>query len=238
MKKIAAPLAFAAVAAAAALPAQAGRPLNTEDATTLGDWSCQLESWVDRYRGNTSDYFFVPACAAFGVEAQFGWQNTRAEHTSRTAGQFFQLKHAFKSIDDGDWGVGFVAGISRDRLREEKTGWGDPYFIVPVSFGIGADKDTRWVVHLNLGGTRARDEGRNVTLWGVAFEKPITERFAAVGEVFGENSRNPWMRLGGVYTVIDEHLSVDLTYVKRSGGQKEENYWSLGFHLETAPLLK
>lgn len=56
------------------LPAAAiaGRPLNTEDASTLDDRACQLESWADRARGGVTDFSFVPACAVLGVEWQAG----------------------------------------------------------------------------------------------------------------------------------------------------------------------
>lgn len=220
----------------AALPAFAGRPLSTEDAATLDDKACQLESWVDRTRGNVTDLSVVPACAYFNTEFQLGAVRTRAEGRTFTSATFFQAKHAFKSVDDGKWGVGLVVGLARELKREEKNDWGDPYLIVPFSVGLGEDKDTRWLFHANIGTTRVRDEGRYLTLWGFAFEKPVTEKLTVVGEVFGENARNPFVRFGGRYTLFDK-LDVDLTYVTRSGGVKEDRYFSVGFHLETDPFL-
>jgi hypothetical protein len=214
----------------------AGRPLSTEDASTLDDKACQLEAWVDRTRGNVTDTFVVPACAYFGTEFQLGAARTREEGQTFTSATFFQAKHAFKSVDDGAWGIGIVAGLARALRREEKNDWGDPYVIVPLSFGLGEDKDTRALLHLNIGTTRNRAEDRYLTLWGVALEKPVTERLTLLAEAFGENSRNPFIRAGGRYTLFDK-FDVDLTYVTRSGGQKEEQYWSLGFHWETSPLL-
>ena len=63
-----------ALVLALAIPgaALAGRPLDTEDATTLDDGACQLESWADRARGNVTDFYFVPACTYSGVEWQAG----------------------------------------------------------------------------------------------------------------------------------------------------------------------
>lgn len=214
------------------LPALAGRPLNTEDANSLDDGACQLESWANRTRSNTTEAFFVPACGLFGLEAQFGsaWAHEAGE--TKLAGPFFQVKHAFRKVDDGAWGIGLVAGMARDRTREVKNDWGDPYFIVPFSFGIGEDKDTRWLVHLNIGTTRNREEARNLTLWGVAAEKPVTERLTLVGEAFGENAGKPFYRVGGRFTVIPDHLDIDLTYVDRPGGERGDRLWSLGFHLE------
>ena len=85
---------------------------------------------------------------------------------------------------------------------------------------------------LNVGTTRNREEARNLTLWGVAVEKPVTERLTLLGETYGENSRKPFYRVGGRFTVIPDHLDVDLTYVDRPGGERGDRLWSLGFHLE------
>jgi hypothetical protein len=212
--------------------ALAGRPLSTEDASTLDDKACQLESWVDRTRGSVTDFFFVPACGLLGVEWQAGAVRTREGGQSATAATFVQGKHAFRSVDDGDWGIGVVVGLTRYLQRESRNDWGDPYVIVPLSIGLGADKETRALLHLNLGTTHVRDEGRNLTLWGVALEKPVTGRLTLLGEAFGENTRDPFGRLGGRYTLFDK-FDVDLTWVTRFGGAREDQYWSLGFHWET-----
>lgn len=214
----------------------AGRPLSTEDASTLDDKACQLEAWVDRTRGDVTDTFVAPACSIFDTELQFGAARTREAGQSFTSATYFQAKYAFRSVDDADWGIGLVAGLARALRREEKKDWGDPYVIVPVSFGLGEDKDTRALLHLNIGTTRNRAEDRYLTLWGVAIEKPVTERLTLLAEAFGENSRNPFIRAGGRYALFDK-FDVDLTYVTRSGGEKEDRYWSLGFHWETSPLL-
>jgi len=95
---------------------------------------------VDRTRGNVTDLFVVPACAYFGTEFQLGAARTREEGRSFTAATFFQAKHAFRSVDDGAWGIALVAGLARALKREEKNDWGDPYFIVPVSFGLATTR--------------------------------------------------------------------------------------------------
>ena len=174
------------------LPAAAiaGRPLNTEDASTLDDRACQVESWIDRTRGNATDFSFVPACAMLGVEWQAGAVRTREGGRSATTAPFVQ----------------------------------------------GADKETRALLHLNVGTTRARDERRNLTLWGVAVEKPVTQRLTLVAEAFGENAAKPFLRAGGRYTVF-EGFDVDLTGVTRAGGEANERYWSVGFHWEKSALL-
>lgn len=217
---------------ACSLPASAGRPLSTEDARTLGDGACQLESWANRTRADATEMVAVPACAFLGIEAQLGTGWVREGGATTLAAQVFQLKHAFRNVDDGAWGIGLAVGLARNRLRETRSDWGDPYLIVPFSFGLGGDKDTRALVHLNLGTTRNREEARNLTLWGIAFEKPVTERLTLLGEAYGKNARGPFYRAGGRYAAVPGHLSIDLSVVDRSGGSKEDRLWSLGFHLE------
>jgi hypothetical protein len=231
-------MARAALLAALLLPglALAGRPLSTEDASTLDDKACQLEAWADRTRGNVSDFNFVPACSVFDTEFQLGAIRTREAGSTFTSATYFQAKHAFRNVDDGAWGIGLVAGLARSLEREAKNDWGDPYFIVPVSFGLGEDKDTRALLHLNIGTTRNRAEARNLTIWGIAIEKPVTARLTLLAEGFGENTRDPFIRAGGRYTVIDK-FDVDLTYVTRAGGEKADRFWSFGFHWETSPFL-
>lgn len=227
------PLLAACLLPAAAL---AGRPLSTEDASTLDDRACQLEAWLDRTRGNASDLSLAPACATLGVEWQAGATRTHQGGRSATTAIFVQGKHAFLSVDDGAWGIGVVAGVARAPQREEKNGWGDPFLIVPASFGIGDDKETRALLHLNVGTARERDARRNVTLWGVAVEKPVTPRLTLVAEAFGENAAKPFVRAGFRYGLL-EGLDVDFTWVARPAGVREEHYWSAGLHWEMGRLL-
>lgn len=211
--------------------ALAGRPLSTEDAATREDGTCQIEAWADRTRANTTGLFAVPACAVAGVEFQAGVARERADGRTRTVSEFVQAKHAFRSIDEGAWGAGLVVGMARFPQRETKAGWGDPFATAIASVGLAEDRETRPLLHVNLGTARIGDEGRSITTWGLAIEKPLTERLTVLAEAFGENRNRAFLRAGGRYTVI-EGLDADLTYVTRAGGPREERFWSIGIHWE------
>ncbi len=211
--------------------AHAGRPLTTEDATTRDDGTCQIEAWADRTRAGTTGMFAVPACAIAGVEFQVGVARERAEGKTRKVSEFVQAKHAFRNIDDGAWGAGLVLGIARFPQRETKTGWGDPFATAIVSVGLAEDRETRPLLHLNLGTARVGDEGRTLTTWGVAIEKPVTERLTVLAEAFGEDRNRAFLRAGGRFSVF-EGLDADFTYVTRAGGPREERFWSIGIHWE------
>jgi hypothetical protein len=206
----------------------AGRPLSTDDATILGPKDCQLETWVDRSRVAT-DFWAAPACNFGGnFEWQVGASRTHAEGQGALSQTYVQGKTAFVSVDDNPWGVGLTAGVQRFPLRETESGWSNPYVLVPVSFQLGtADR----LLHLNVGWLRNSEEKRDITLWGIAFEAPISGiPFTVVGEVFGENASRPFYRLGGRWTQVARNLDVDLTYVARSGGTKSEKILSLGLY--------
>lgn len=226
-----APVRLAAAIALLPVLAHAGRPLSTEDATTREDGTCQVEAWADRTRANTTALFAVPACALAGVEFQAGLVRERADGRTRTASEFVQAKHAFRSIDEGDWGAGVVLGVARFPQRETKAGWGDAFATAIVSVGLAQDRETRPLLHLNLGTARIGDEGRSLTTWGVAIEKPVAGRLTVVAEAFGENRDRAFLRAGGRYSLL-EGLNADLTYVTRAGGPREERFWSIGVQWE------
>ena len=76
------------------------------------------------------------------------------------------------------------------------------------------------------------------TLWGVAVESPIVgTRFTALGEAFGQNARNPFLRIGGRWNAIEGRLDLDLTVVARSGGTRADRFVSLGLYYKTDPFL-
>lgn len=187
---------------AAANAAFAGRPLTTEDASVLDERHCQVEAWVDRTRDSTVGWF-VPACNfGAGIEWQAGW--SRSDH-------YYQAKTVF-----GESGLGLVVGANRK----------DPYAIVPLT--VAVDKV---LLHFNAGWSRDREARRNVTLWAIAAEVPITETVTAVAEAFGENSERPFLRAGGRWNVT-ETIALDLTWVVRPGGTREERFVSLGVYVE------
>lgn len=216
---------IAVLACGVALDAMAGRPLTTEDASTLEAGACQVEAWVDRSRVST-DSWLIPACNLGGVELQAGGARSRSDGISGTSHLIAQAKVAFRSVDDQPWGVGLVLGAVRHPQRESKRGWGDPYATVPVSFRLGEES----LVHVNAGWSRNRSEKRDVTTWGVAFERSLSDRWTAVAEAFGENASRPFLRVGGRYALIPQRVDIDLTLVTRPGGSRDERLVSFGLY--------
>ena len=225
-------VAVAIAAMVLAWPAQAGRPLTTEDAAVLDDRRCQLEAWIDKGRGLATGWL-VPACNfGAGIEWQAGFARTRAGGASRFSEAYAQAKAAFGNIERDRWSWGLVGGLARFPQREARRGWSDPYAIAPVSLAAGGG-----MVHMNLGVRRDRAERRNATLWGAALEMPASERLTLVAEGFGQDSERPFLRAGGRLTVVKDVVDLDFTLVTRPGGTREERFVSLGVFFQTGRIL-
>lgn len=213
----------------------AGRPLTTEDAAIVDAKSCQLETWIDRSTHTTTGWF-VPACN-FGanLEWQAGFARTHSEDGTRFSDAYAQVKTVVREMTDAEpWSVGLVAGVIRRPLNTNYSGWHHPYVIVPFSQVLCR---TPFTFHAHLGWAHDRERQRDLTLWGTAVEAAVHERVVLLAETFGENSRKPFVRLGGRWTAIPKHLDVDLTWVARSGGRSDERLVSLGVTLQSGAFL-
>ena len=216
-----------------ALQAHAGRPLSTEDASTLEHGRCQVEAWIDRSK-EASTGWLVPACnVGAGIEWQVGLARAREDGRQRFTEAYAQGKRVLKPItDDSPWGIGIVAGVNRHPQYEHRRGWEHPFAVVPFTIAIGTAQ-----LHLNAGWSRDREQRRNVTLWGIAFEKPASERVTMVAEAYGENAANPNLRAGGRLSIIKDVLDIDLTVVTRPGGDRSERFVSLGVFWQSGKFL-
>lgn len=213
--------------------ALAGRPLTTEDAAILEEKACQLETWVDRTRNATVGWL-VPACNFGGldVEWQVGFAREWSGGSSRLPEAYAQAKGLLRGLtEESPWGVGWVVGVARRPTNEQYKGWDNPYVLVPVSWAVGD-----FNFHVQPGWARDRENKRDLAVWGVAVEhtsKPLD----IVAEVFGQNSEKPFVRAGLRWTPIHEHLDIDLTYVTRIGGTRDERLVSLGLVWYGPPFL-
>jgi len=224
---------IAATLLLATTPALAGRPLTTEDAAVLEDKACQLESWIDRARDATQGWL-VPACNfGLGIEWQVGFSRERADGDSRSGESYAQAKGLFReSTEASPWAVGWVLGVIRRPQSETHNGWENPYALLPVTYTTGT-----FTFHVQPGWARNRETGQDLTVWGAAAEWHVTPAWDVVGEVFGENSAKPFVRAGLRWTPIKDYLDIDLTYVTRTGGTREERLVSFGFTWYGPPIL-
>lgn len=224
---------FALLLAAAATASFAARPLTTEDASILDDKRCQVEAWIDRGR-DVSQAWLAPACNFGGsIEWQAGIARTREAGRSFTSATYAQAKGILKEIDDASpWGAGWVVGVNRDPPRQARRGWKDPYALLPGSVAVGDA-----LLHANIGWSRNRAERRDTAVWGAAVEIPGGARATWVAEAFGEGSERPFVRAGARIGVVKDVFDIDVTFVSRPGGAREERYICLGLFWQSGRFL-
>lgn len=226
-------LAIAAFAAAAH-EALAARPMVTDDARIVDPKACQLESWA-KWNRESTELWALPACNPTGnLELTFGGARTRADGASALTDVVAQVKTIFRPLEEGV-GIGLAAGTIRHPHRESARGWpGDPYVYMPVSVKAAGEE---WVVHLNLGATRHRDEGRTVTTWGFGNEIRVSPRLFVIPEVFESDRGRPFYQAGLRYWVVQDRVQIDATYGNRLARDTAERWFSVGLRLIGPPFL-
>ena len=228
MKRVAAAVAFATASACA----HAGRPLSTEDASTLGDKACQLEAWGDRSRDETRAGA-VPTCNfGWGIEWQAGFARARVDGESAFSESYLQGKKVLVEPAEGGAGFGIVAGFARFVRRETHRGYEDPYALMPITWMPSAAT----TFHANLGWTRDRHAKSDSMVWGIAGEHAITPRVTLVAEAFGTDRDRPFGRIGARVNAA-KGLDFDFTVVGRSGGSGADRYLSIGLTWAPSPFL-
>lgn len=220
---------FAGAYLLASFPAHAGRPLSTEDAGVIDEARCQVETWVDLPRAG-AEAWFVPACNfGHGIEWQVGFARAKANgEPSYFSAGYAQAKFLLPgSGEDAGWGG--VVGVTKFSDLPSHRGWENPYALIMGSTKLGDD-----FLHGAIGWSQERSSRRNATTWGVAYEKPITERVTLLGEAFSENLQKPYLRFGMRWELVEDSWAIDVSYVTRPGGTKDERLWSIGLFWQSA----
>jgi len=117
-----------------------------------------------------------------------------------------------------------VAGAIK-RPLEAHRGWGNPFSVLAYSGALG---DTPFALHANIGWTRSRATRSGATPWAIAIEYAPTERSAIVAETFGLDRERPFVRVGARHALIPKRLDLDIAFVARPAGTREERFVSVG----------
>lgn len=222
-------LAGGLAAAWMAAPAQAARPMITDDARVVDAKACQLESWVRRNRHST-EYWALPACNFTGnLEVTLGGALTRQQDGStRMTDVQMQGKTIFKPLETNGWGLGLAAGT----VRHARTDARDWFAYVPTSFSL---RDDAVVIHTNVGWLRDGEARRDRATWGLGTEARLAERTWLIAETFRQGGGRPFHQFGLRHWLVPERIQVDATYGNRNGGG--ERWFSIGLRLLTEPFL-
>ncbi|MDH2235442.1 hypothetical protein N5K27_03945 [Pigmentiphaga sp. GD03639] len=225
-------LALALAACCASGPAQAARPMITDDARIVDAKVCQVESWIRR-GGDGNEYWAMPACNPTGnLELTLGGARGPVDGHVRTTDVQFQVKTLLKPLETDSWGLGVAAGTVRHpHAAGTSRDW---YAYVPASVSFAAD---RLVVHGNLGWMDAADTGSRHATWGLGFEARLAQRTWLIAETFGHDRRRPSYQFGLRHWLVPDRVQIDVTYGNRMGMGREERWISLGLRLLSPAFL-
>jgi hypothetical protein len=192
-----------------------------DDAELIDPRSCEAEIWYTRFDGGDHATFLSPTCrrdADFQVTGTVGFL-----HGSGEGGEIYGIegKTLFADLDSRGYGLGLVAGAE---YLTTGSRWETVFTYVPFSVELIPD---RAVFHANLGLERDRGEDDATALtWGVATEATLAGPLGLVAEVFGDDrsGSDPVLQIGPRLSLIEDRLSLDLTYTRELGGDNEEAY--------------
>lgn len=192
------------------VPAQAARPLGTDDAGTNAARQCQLEAWSDHGHGEHA-WHLAPACGV-GAGLEVGWESfQRMPGQSGEQGRALALKWAPEWLDWQGWRFGIkYSGAQGRESGSEDTGWHlrQTNLTGIVSIPLGQD----WAVHANVGRTQLHGPAEGRTSYALALTWTPHERWLAFAEAMGDHRCGATRNVGLRWWLIPDVLGVDLTH--------------------------
>lgn len=222
-------------ACAALLPAaQAARPLTTDDAGVVEAGACQLETWVQRQRGQTA-FWAVPACNPTGnLELGVGASRVRTDGTDASSGDTqLQAKTVLQPLGAEGWGLALAVGVVRH--PDDTPQRTDVYLNLPLSVALADDS---LLMHLNAGWVRTQGAGENRRTWGLAGEWRAFERTTLLAETFGQSGGKPLVQVGLRHSLVPDRVQLDFTIGGPARGGAAARWVSFGLRLMTPAVLK
>lgn len=177
-------------------PADAGRPLSTDDAGVLASKSCEWESYLARSRsGEHSTAFNTQAGCGIGHDSQFNASlvDDRSDTShSYTAGLY--AKTLLGQFDAG-WSFAISGGFNqlRESRRRGQSGDENSDYVVLIASHALSDATA---LHLNVGGAYAHRADSFTTPWNVALDQSLTDDLGVTAEVYRDAGQSKWAAAG------------------------------------------
>lgn len=202
--------------AATTLPALAGRPMLTDDATIVDH--CQLESWVERQAG-ANTFWAVPACQAFGVEWGIGLAKTPSGEPQQYA---FAAKTELKALESNGYGITAQLAYQFAANARQDGDW-----LVNLAYTKSLADDAL-LIHANLGRLQ-RDSAANDWTAAVALQYAVQENHWVFAELYREQAGRPLYQVGYLAEMIPDRLQLDISYSNRLSRSGREDLFTAGF---------
>lgn len=165
-------LLFGAILALIVSPSMAsGGSYLVDDASTATPGRCQLESWMQAFRGGGRTAWSVPACGVGPVEFGLGiGGQSHPGHNLQNPSVKWQLRNG------DDAGIGLAIATDTTLQNGHRTGSN-----VYAASNFGLDEERHLMANVNLGMTRV-EQGAWHRLAGVGFEFAVTKEVALLAE--------------------------------------------------------
>lgn len=217
---------FALSLALSACTAQAGRPLQADDAPVMDPRSCELEGAHSDWRagGHNARQSYLQLGCGIGWGTEIAVQALKPrEFVVSGKTQVFST-----AWSDGDAQVSMAWSLAH---RHVDTAWrrSGAGLVLVASAPLSRD----WVVHANLGHQRDELGRRRSTGWALAAEHNglgDAGRWQPMAEIFGDDRGHHWVNAALRLALVPEHVCVDGSF-GRQLDRERARLATLGFRL-------
>lgn len=208
--------------------------MNTDDANIVDEKSCQLESWV-KTTHTSLERWAMPGCNFGGeVEWSVGGNAQADDGVGKTQFWVAQAKKRWVPVGEDSIGISTTLGAMSTRPAMGDRPDDKDYFLnVPVTVTLGQDR----FVHLNAGWVQHKTLGISRPTWGLGGELPLTARWTAIAETYGEADYGTRFQLGLRVWVVPQRVQIDSTYGNQVGQPEHLRWFTVGVRLLSPAFL-
>lgn len=207
--------------------AQAGRPIETDDASAAEFRTCQLDFWTESSRELRQDNF-NGGCNLLGQgEFSLGLGRVHGNQEDQLLSSL-GYKHIFQDFTSDSPGFGLAASREWGRLKSTNESSQETLLTTIASVPLSSED---LLLHLNLGYLQYSDQTQNDNsiFKAAALDYSLNERIGfSVVTYSGVEDALSW-RIGARYTLIPDFLQIDASYGSDYGTFQNARAFTLGF---------
>jgi hypothetical protein len=223
---------LAALLCSLAAPAQAGRPLQTDDAGVLDRGACEVEGATGglKVSGVSGHDSSLQLSCGIGLSTQLALAANRATADGGSArGIQFNGKTGLwkgKPVKD-DQAAALTLGYAVASVQSAgDNSW--QHAVSEVNLIYSRPLAGELTLHANLGHRRDEIEATGSTTWGLALEHAGFGAWAPMAELFGDDRDAAWWNLGLRFTAVPDKVFIDASYGRMMTGGTP-SLWTVGF---------
>lgn len=211
-------------------PVHAGRPMATEDAATLPDGECEVESFVGRARAPGEPRLSM---ASVQIGCGVGSRNqvalaisgSRLDGLSAQAVAVLGKTRLTAPVEQGT-NYSLAWGVSAQRQSGQTLKHEASYLTAVMSMDLSDDL----IWHANVGWTNSKSESMSTTVWATGLEYATSPTLDLTAEIYGNDRENqPWLQVGARWAVVADKFLLDTSYGMQTGAVKARLF-TVGLH--------